>query len=214
MSAISRLKTELTAKSSLADYIFTAKNNRREWAVKRFFPDIGIDPTHYETVVEKMRRAGLPIIKMGFLQHGGKWVQVTPLFGSTTKGSTLSFDGKAVEPEVRNALQKPEKLSELLNAIAGIANLGYPVTTDSIAAHIVGGKVRFIIHDIDLQVKAEKNEDTDMHRHLVRTGVLKIWIDRLRYITQKPKRELVEELKKRITHEDSKYALKVVESHT
>lgn len=178
-------------------------------AVKEFHKPV--NPFHYETVIDKMRRAGLPIIKMGFLQHRGKWVQVTPLFGSKSRGSTIRIDGRNFENDMRvaEALRKPEKLDELLGIIAGVANLGYLVPRDSIAAHLKQGDVKFLIHDIDIAARAEQNKITATRPFIL--DHLSLWAKTLSTITGHAKKDIVKKLQLRITHDASLEALKIIE---
>src|SRR3989338_6715797 len=69
---------------------FKGKKKPLRVAVKRFSIQIGEEEVaRYREVIRKLRRAGVPIPKVGFIQHKGRWVQVMTLFGSTSQGSKI-----------------------------------------------------------------------------------------------------------------------------
>jgi len=45
--------------------------------------------THYEEAIAKLRRAGVPVLKTGFVKHEGNWIQVQQLHAIST-GSKIA----------------------------------------------------------------------------------------------------------------------------
>lgn len=70
------------------------------WAAEEFFEKPHMDDEdigHYEEAISRLKRAGVPVLRTGFVKHNGQWVQVQELFAKKT-GSKIA-DIRDVRPE-------------------------------------------------------------------------------------------------------------------
>ncbi|MFH1246983.1 MAG: hypothetical protein V1644_01250 [Candidatus Micrarchaeota archaeon] len=187
-------------------------------AVKKFRQPIGDkEKEQYERTAERMRAAGLPIIKTGYLLHDSEWVQVTPLFGSTLRGSTIPVDLREfhTDPRIVEELKKPERLDEMLGIIAGIINLGYSPTQDCLFAHANRTRVKFLVHDIDTQATGEPHL-YDWSRFNPKFSKIRISsiLAKLAALTEQPLQQITQKLKEKVTHDKFLPILRKIQEET
>src|SRR3989338_2715902 len=130
--------------------------SRKRVAVKIFYPHTQPDDKivrEYEQVIRKLVKSGASVPKTGFYKHEGKWVQVTSLFGSISRGSKLKHWGAARTADLRN----PALMGDIGRQAAKILNAGYFPSIDAIHYYdTYPGEHKVITFDIDNLVAAQQ----------------------------------------------------------
>ncbi|MDO8428631.1 MAG: hypothetical protein Q7S92_05460 [Candidatus Diapherotrites archaeon] len=120
-------------------------------AVKFFKPKHPLTPQRvrvYESVIERLRTAGIKMPKIGFAEHEGQWVQVSGVYGSKSRTKLdIRLDSKY--------LQQPEHAERLLSVCLKLMNAGFPPFGDAIGVIQTSRGPLFRVYDLDALVDFE-----------------------------------------------------------
>ncbi len=166
-------------------------DKRKSVAVKIFHEPLSDEKVRqYAGVIAKLRTAGIPVLKTGFVKHAGNWVQVMELF----RGAKRS---KFEEPH--EGLENEQCRENLFNVLAGIANSGIAPPTDCMSTIQTRQGRKIIVHDLD-NLAAHGEHHKEVNRFLW-------WIEVITRKTSLSRQTVIEQLERRITHEKMLSAL-------
>ncbi len=168
--------------------IWFADQKSKKVAVKVFNPEMTeeffdrphIDEEivrHYEEVIAKLRKEKLPVLKTGFVKHGGKFVQVQELYAKSTGSKITDPRRLDVLPQEYDLqiIRDPQTKERLLDTISGIINAGLIPHHDTIGIVKTKTGNRLIIHDLDFLAHTNYLNDNPELNNQGLEMVLNLW---------------------------------------